>query len=220
MGIVGSTVMPHNLYLHSNIVKNRSNRSIQQWGQIKVNTSSQQAPPSLSEDEVSRSLTSSTDSAFLETQQDESRHSLNTTEINNFWNSDTMKHMIELTSFDSTIALSFALFINSAILIVSAAAFYDGDGSSVSDLTEAYRLLVENIGPFAGYAFAIALLFAGQSSTITGTLAGQICMEGKLFYDYMFKFRILGSNNEDIACTSKAIDTIISYYPCSIDCII
>lgn len=148
MGIVGSTVMPHNLYLHSNIVKNRSNRSIKSWGEIRF-------PTDQSTENLQPNSTDilSTDSN-IQPQILQSDQNINCIPIEStrFWNKETMKHMIELTSLDSTIALSFALFINSAILIVSAAAFYSpGEGvMPVSDLPEAYRLLVKNIGQFAG----------------------------------------------------------------------
>ena len=81
---------------------------------------------------------------------------------------------------DSTIALSFALFINAAILIVAAATFHTSGHSEVAEIQDAYKLLTPLLGAGASAAFALALLASGQNSTLTGTLAGQIVMEGFL----------------------------------------
>jgi len=122
IGILGATVMPHNLYLHSSIVQTR--------------------------------------------QYDE------TTEG---------KHeAVKFAFIDSTIALSFALFINAAILIVAAATFHTSGHSEVAEIQDAYKLLTPLLGAGASTMFALALLASGQNSTITGTLAGQIVMEGFL----------------------------------------
>src|SRR5207237_9745827 len=83
-------------------------------------------------------------------------------------------------TLDSTVALVFALFINGAILIVSAASFH-GVGQKVEEIQKAYELLSPVLGVAGASAvFAIALLASGQNSTLTGTLAGQIVMEGFL----------------------------------------
>lgn len=79
---------------------------------------------------------------------------------------------IRMSNIDSVIALSYALLVNAAILIVAAAAFYSQGITNVADLNDAFHLLISGIGPASGYTFAIALLLAGQSSTITGTIAG------------------------------------------------
>jgi manganese transport protein len=122
IGILGATVMPHNLYLHSSIVQTR--------------------------------------------QYDE------TTEG---------KHeAVKFAFIDSTIALSFALFINAAILIVAAATFHSSGHSEVAEIQDAYKLLTPLLGAGASTMFALALLASGQNSTLTGTLAGQIVMEGFL----------------------------------------
>lgn len=123
IGILGATVMPHNLYLHSSIVQTRA-----------------------------------------------------------FERNDTGKSMaIRYAAFDSTAALMVALFINAAILILSAAAFHGTPHENIADISDAYHLLTPVLGiPFAGVVFAIALLASGQNSTLTGTLAGQIVMEGFL----------------------------------------
>ena len=123
IGILGATVMPHNLYLHSSIVQTRA------W---------QDTP--------------------------EKKH-----------------EAIKFGTIDSTIALSIALFINAAILILAAATFHFSGYQDVVEIQDAYKLL----SPMLGFApastlFAIALLASGQNSTLTGTLAGQIVMEGFL----------------------------------------
>lgn len=123
IGIIGATVMPHNLYLHSSIVQTRA---------------------------YERTPTGRRDA-------------------------------IRWTTWDSTIALTLALFINAAILIVAAAAFHNSGHQDVAEIQDAYRLLSPILGlGIASTLFALALLAAGTNSTITGTLAGQIIMEGFL----------------------------------------
>ena len=123
IGILGATVMPHNLYLHSSIVQTR------QYART----------------DVGRAMA------------------------------------IRFASIDSTVALLIAFFINAAILILSAAAFHGTPHAGVADINDAYVLLTPVLGvPLAGTLFAIALLASGQNSTLTGTLAGQIVMEGFL----------------------------------------
>ena len=121
IGIIGATVMPHNLYLHSALVQTRK--------------------------------ISKTDKGIREA--------------------------IKFNRIDSTIALNIAFFVNTAILVLAAAVFFKNN-NSVTEIKEAYRLLPQFLGNFAPKLFAIALIAAGQSSTITGTLAGQIVMEGYL----------------------------------------
>lgn len=123
IGILGATVMPHNLYLHSSIVQTR------RWQE----------------------------------------------------NSQQKREAIWFGTLDSTIALTIALFINAAILILSAATFYTSGNHHVAELQDAYKLLSPTLGvPLASTLFAFALLLSGQNSTLTGTLAGQIVMEGFL----------------------------------------
>jgi manganese transport protein len=122
IGILGATVMPHNLYLHSSIVQTRK--------------------------------------------YDE--------------NAAGKREAVRFAFVDSTIALSFALFINAAILIVAAASFHTSGNSDVAEIQDAYKLLTPLLGAGASTAFALALLASGQNSTLTGTLAGQIVMEGFL----------------------------------------
>lgn len=123
IGIIGATVMPHNLYLHSALVQTR-----------KIERS---------EKEISSA--------------------------------------IKFNIFDSAIALNAAFFVNSAILILAASTFFQVGMHDVEDIMDAHRLLEPLLGSqLAPVLFAVALLCAGQSSTITGTLAGQIVMEGYL----------------------------------------
>jgi manganese transport protein len=123
IGILGATVMPHNLYLHSSIVQTR-------------------------------------------------RYELTST---------GKREAVRYAFLDSTIALSFALFINAAILIVAAATFHRTGHSDVAEIDQAYTLLTPLLGVTGASAvFALALLASGQNSTLTGTLAGQIVMEGFL----------------------------------------
>ena len=123
LGILGATVMPHNLYLHTALVQTRDIES----------------------------------------------------------SSGSRKQAIRYNTIDTVVALGAAFFVNAAILIVAAAVFHTRGHHDVSELQEAHRLLAPLLGaPIAATAFAVALLASGQSSTITGTLAGQIVMEGFL----------------------------------------
>jgi manganese transport protein len=91
------------------------------------------------------------------------------------------REAIKFATIDSTAALFFALFINAAIMIVAAATFYRTGHHEVADIGDAYRLFTPLLGSSAaGMLFALALLASGQNSTLTGTLAGQIVMEGFL----------------------------------------
>jgi manganese transport protein len=121
IGILGATVMPHNLYLHSSIVQTRKY----------------------------------TDSL------------------------ESRREAIRFASIDSTFALMFALFINAAILIMAAATFHGTGHQDVAEIGDAYQLLSPLLGTTAASVlFAVALLCSGQNATLTGTLAGQIVMEG------------------------------------------
>lgn len=123
ISILGATVMPHNLYLHSSIVQTRR---------------------------------------YAE-------------------NPAGKREAVRYAFLDSTIALTFALFINAAILIVAAATFHWSGHTDVAEIQDAYRLLTPLLGVGgASIVFALALLASGQNSTLTGTLAGQIVMEGFL----------------------------------------
>lgn len=123
IGIIGATVMPHNLYLHSSLVQTRT---------------------------------------FKRTPVD-------------------IKKAIRFNTIDSTIALNLALFVNAAILILSATTFHKNGKHDVVEIQDAHQLLAPMLGSaLAPILFAVALIAAGQSSTITGTLAGQVVMEGYL----------------------------------------
>jgi len=123
IGIIGATVMPHNLYLHSALVQTRK---------IKRNT-------------------------------------------------EGIKKALKLNFIDSAIALNAAFFVNAFILILSATAFYKTGRTDVVEIKQAHEMLAPILGThLAPMLFAIALIASGQSSTITGTLAGQIVMEGYL----------------------------------------
>ncbi|HEY0031522.1 MAG TPA: Nramp family divalent metal transporter, partial [Bacteroidia bacterium] len=122
IGIIGATVMPHNLYLHSSLVQTRK-----------------------------------IDQTFK-----------------------GVKEAIKFNFIDTFIALNMALFVNAAILILAAAAFYTTGNTQVAEIQDAHRLLDNILGSTAPVLFAIALIAAGQSSTLTGTLSGQIVMEGYL----------------------------------------
>ncbi len=123
IGILGATVMPHNLYLHSSLVQSRK----------------------IGDDRAS------------------------------------IKRAIKWNTIDSALALNIALFVNAAILIMAAAVFYRSGHHDVAEIKDAHRLLEPLLGAsIAPIAFAVALLASGQSSTITGTFAGQVIMEGYL----------------------------------------
>ncbi|KAF9111737.1 hypothetical protein BGX27_004525 [Mortierella sp. AM989] len=167
IGIIGATVMPHNLYLHSSIVKLRTSRELNRLASSQASMSStadlmstEQRDNMLDEDKGAVSM----------------KHS-------------TIRTTLKYTFIDSTVALTFALYVNSAILIVSAATFKykfpDAGNEGLADFYDAFRLLSQYLGKAAGYIFAVALLMAGQSSTLTATLAGQIIMEGFLGASYL-----------------------------------
>ncbi|MEO8721224.1 MAG: Nramp family divalent metal transporter [Ginsengibacter sp.] len=122
IGIIGATVMPHNLYLHSALVQTRKIERTEKG----------------------------------------------------------IKQAIKFNRVDSAIALNIAFLVNAAILILAATVFFKTGNTQVGELHEAYRLLPGFLGNLAPILFAVALIAAGQSSTVTGTLAGQIVMEGYL----------------------------------------
>jgi manganese transport protein len=122
IGIIGATVMPHNLYLHSSLVQTRK---------------------------IERS-------------------------------DEGIKNAIRFNFIDTSVALNLAFLVNAAILILAASAFYRNGYFKVAEIQDAYKLLEHIFGTLAPALFAIALIASGQSSTITGTLAGQIIMEGHI----------------------------------------
>jgi manganese transport protein len=122
IGIIGATVMPHNLYLHSALVQTRK---------------------------------------------------IEKTEAG-------IKQALKYNRIDTTVALNIAFFVNAAILVLAATVFFKSGNTHVAEIKEAHRLLPGFLGNTAPIIFALALIAAGQSSTVTGTLAGQIVMEGYL----------------------------------------
>lgn len=122
IGIIGATVMPHNLYLHSSLVQTRKFERDQKG----------------------------------------------------------IKEAIKFNFIDTAVALNLAFFVNAAILILAAAAFFKNGHHEVAEIQDAHKLLGNIFGGVAPTLFALALIAAGQSSTVTGTLAGQIIMEGHI----------------------------------------
>ncbi|CAG8451028.1 13596_t:CDS:2, partial [Cetraspora pellucida] len=154
VGIIGATVMPHNLYLHSHLIKVRKYRE---------------------ESKVLNDIDNSLEANQIES--DQKVHSVKT------MIKKITYRTIKLSSIDSSVALTLALFINSAILIVAATNFYynnNNASSKVAGLFDAYNLLTKYLGGSAGIIFALALLISGQSATLTATIAGQVVMEGFL----------------------------------------
>eukprot|EP00842_Homolaphlyctis_polyrhiza_P004638 jgi/Hompol1/5175/HPOL_001227-RA len=146
IGIVGATVMPHNLYLHSSLVRYRSSSEAKADGDV------------TEIDKIETDSTSSSCRPFIQ----KGRMPLN----------------LSMATIDTAIALTVALFINAAILIVSSANFNAIGRTDIAQIEDAYDLMNQLLGKFAATLFAIALLLSGQSSTFTGTLAGQFVMEG------------------------------------------
>lgn len=125
VGILGATVMPHNLYLHSSIVQTRNHED----------------------------------------------------------SPEGKRHALRFATIDSTGSLFLAFFVNAAILILAAATFHETGMTHVADIRQAHELLSPTLGAkYASFFFALALLAAGQNSTLTGTMAGQIVMEGFLHF--------------------------------------
>lgn len=148
IGIVGSTVMPHNLYLHSSLCQSRRITELQ--------------PQSIA-------MTTLTETRA-------STHSM--------LDHRSTKMTLRFATYDALLALLLAFMVNSTILIVGASAFHYNplikDPSAISELQDAYHSLRDYVGYFAATMFAVALFASGQSSTITGTIAGQVIMSGFL----------------------------------------
>ncbi|KAI8072408.1 NRAMP family, partial [Gongronella butleri] len=170
IGIIGATVMPHNLFLHSYIiqartyawrdtrplVKNLGDSGEKQWQRAGSGMTKNQG---IHNDILSVSDESRNDGLDANAL----RHYLET----------NMKINLRYGFIDLFVALLFAFFVNSAILIVASANFHYGHLHVVSDLFDAHALLQQYLGPAAAVVFALALLCSGQSSTLTATLAGQ-----------------------------------------------
>jgi len=150
IGILGATVMPHNLYLHSSIVQTRA----------------------IEQTEGGKRMA------------------------------------IKFATIDSTVALFLAFFVNAAILVTAAAAFHRSGHYEVADISDAHKLLAPVLGAGAASAvFAVALLASGQNSTLTGTLAGQIVMEG--FLDIKLKPWLRRLITRSIAVVPALIVTLL-----------
>lgn len=169
LGIIGATVMPHNLYLHSSIVKYRLPPPLKKF---KADDSDQEEDFNDEEEEVA-SLADTTDDTY-----DNGNANTITLNESRYWNS--IKSIIRYNTADTFVALFLALLINAAILIVSAAAFNARGRTDVKHIEDASDLMRDWLGRGASILFGLALLAAGQSSTVTGTIAGQIVFEGFL----------------------------------------
>ena len=145
LGIIGATVMPHNLYLHSSIVQHR----LEETDHDGDNVTDMDVEEALKKGTTTMPTTS-------------------------------LSSIINYATADSTIALFFAMFINAAILVTAAAAFHARGRHDVQHIEDASALMREWLGPASAILFGLALLAAGQSSTVTGTMAGQIVFEGHL----------------------------------------
>lgn len=177
MGILGATVMPHNLFLHSHLVINRTatSLSIPLKDQMK-RTRAFFSTICGSSNCVDKSV-DETNSSPAAAESPEARVEI---VANDF--KFSMLAALRLYTIDTVAALSIALCINSAILIVAAASFYSL-GIQVSSIQEAFYFMKETLGAGAAITFALALFFSGQSSVITGTMAGQIVAAGFLGKD-------------------------------------
>ena len=181
VGIVGATVMPHSLYLHSSIVQARSSVVFRQAlrNSIVQPDSAVRASFVQPESVVRRN-------SFVEEPQeiDETSSLLSASSTESLPRlmprPSLIPKVITMSILDTVIALFFAVLTNCSILIVSAANFNSHGMTDVADIGDAFQLISKQLGTFAGVLFAIALLSAGQSSTITGTITGQIIMEGFL----------------------------------------
>ncbi|KAI9338372.1 NRAMP family [Zopfochytrium polystomum] len=172
MSIIGATIMPHNLYLHSSIVRYRSGKQVENLGEI---TEPEPMTPRSARTPRTPALPSPGTLAQIEEDMG--------IEIQAPQRKEFIPQTLMFSNIDSVVALTGALLVNGAILTVSAASFHNS-GEEVGELKDAYNLLVHHLGSIAGVAFALALLAAGQSSTITGTLTGQIVTEGFLGTEY------------------------------------
>lgn len=172
VGIIGATVMPHNLYLHSSIVKLRAKLYLKD----ECNAEVPEILTPFRNDIELHSNASDDHQPILDLNIDtESLLSIEPVEA-----TLSIDTIVLMSVTDTIVALCFAFLINCSILIVSSSNFYSEGLTQVAELEDAFYLISDHLGPFAGILFATALLLAGQSSTITGTLAGQIIMEGFL----------------------------------------
>ncbi|KAI8810280.1 natural resistance-associated macrophage protein-domain-containing protein [Cladochytrium replicatum] len=182
IAIIGATVMPHNLYLHSNLVRYRSGWHQTKLGEISELQNADDYPLLAKHDTVDSAEDPAVHTKVRFWEKRSRSRPLKPQPIQPLTRRAFIPDTIKMSAIDSGVSLSLALLINSSILIVAGASFYkadaNGEESVITDLQAAYRALSEQLVPVAGTLFAVALLASGQSSTITGTLAGQIVMEG------------------------------------------
>ncbi|KAI9203851.1 natural resistance-associated macrophage protein-domain-containing protein [Polychytrium aggregatum] len=211
MGILGATIMPHNLFIHSRLVQYRSPRqeadpvdgalSVDPQQSVDLQQSVDVQQPARMQECSTENMSGTQEETRVtvsgRNQEDmapevpiksvdgriRSSDPLEAKLADGYINppgfANKVQKALSFAFIDSFIALTFALYVNSAILIVSAALFYNTN-QQISDIPSAYELLKSLIAPWAATVFALALLCSGQSSSITGTLAGQIVMEGFL----------------------------------------
>ncbi|ORY47248.1 Nramp-domain-containing protein [Rhizoclosmatium globosum] len=202
LGILGATVMPHNLYLHSSLVhfKSPSYRERLEKNKVGAKKMDQVQEPRESTENVTQPLHPDAEitPAALPPTRTESANTL-VTLVTNPPSPTTptslhktprslpdhllplLKQCLHHLNVDSIVSLLYATIINSFILITAAAAFYTPDQSvSVGGIEDAYDLLMQMLGSGGATLFAVGLFFSGQCSTVTGTLAGQVVMEGFL----------------------------------------
>ncbi|KAI9361988.1 natural resistance-associated macrophage protein-domain-containing protein, partial [Pilaira anomala] len=183
IGIIGATVMPHNLYLHSFIVQARCREWKHQRPKV-VQIEDRwliKSDPTRDTTLKSTVVADEKNHASIVMDDLESR-GINFDQLKTYLDS-SLKQNLHYGFIDLIVALTFAFFVNCAILIVASANFYYGpedQQQQVQDLFSAHALLMQYLGPPAALVFALALLCAGQSSTLTATLAGQVIMSGFL----------------------------------------
>ncbi|KAL1917421.1 uncharacterized protein VTP21DRAFT_3814 [Calcarisporiella thermophila] len=181
IGIIGATVMPHNLYLHSYLVQVRAQHVRAQAEEEWRNFRSQVPRGSVVETAISSKDEDASDYHGLASPKKVGINGKSADQISLKLVRDAIRDNMTFSIVDTIFALTFALFVNSAILIVSAASFYYGSNKTdVASLHDAYDLLNQYLSRVAGFLFAFALLIAGQSSTLTATLAGSVVMNGYL----------------------------------------
>jgi NRAMP (natural resistance-associated macrophage protein)-like metal ion transporter len=180
--IMGATVMPHNLYLHSSLAKYRRVliRSRNNDGSVDGDDDDDDKQPLINQrsSDFNAATWKQQGEISLSIPQETQQPLLNRNN-NNIDRVREIRLTLRYATIDCVLALIFALMVNATILIVGAAAL-NGHQADLQGLSEAYESLSRTVGPLAATLFAIALLTSGQSSTVTGTMAGQVVMTGYL----------------------------------------
>ncbi|KAG1457630.1 hypothetical protein G6F46_001053 [Rhizopus delemar] len=182
IGIIGATVMPHNLYLHSFIVQSRCREWKSQRPRVTQQGDRWQVRRSPFDVQPDALACQEAEKAEAHTSIDVDRRAMDFESIRAYLER-SLKDNLHYGFVDLLVALSFAFFVNCAILIVASSNFFyapDHQQQAIQDLFSAHALLRQYLGPPAATVFALALLCAGQSSTLTATLAGQVIMSGFL----------------------------------------